>query len=328
MLTVPDDFIRRYWQKEHLLLREGLRAALSGVEGLVSRDQLFRIACDPQADARLVMASRNNWHCEEGPFTRKQLKALPAKNWTLLVQAVDQWLPEVAALRECFAFLPRWRLDDVMISCATKGGGVGPHFDYYDVFLVQASGTRRWRLGQYCDDHTPLRDHPDLKLLKSFRQTADYTLTAGDILYVPPGLAHWGTALDDDCITISIGFRAPSARELLQMAMDDIARSMPEHVRYRDTPATIDTDSCRINDAAIKEACAFWQSIDPEMIRQAMARALGVYATEKRNPDHPESRAAWRLIEGDRAELYVDGEVSVTNTARAAAICKRRSKRP
>lgn len=326
MLAAPDDFIRRYWQKQPLLLP----AAVPDCAGLISRKALFRIASQAGAEARLVLADarQKNWRCEEGPFKRKQLAELPAKNWTLLVQAVDQWLPEVAALRDRFDFLPRWRLDDVMISCATKGGGVGPHYDYYDVFLIQAAGTRRWQIGQRCDDSTPLRKHDDLKLLKTFTQTADYTLAAGDMLYVPPGVAHWGTALDDDCITISIGFRAPSARELLQMAMDDIARSFPEQLRYRDTPETMDADSCHINEAAIKEACGFWQAIDPEMIKQAMARALGIYATEKRDPDHPESRLAWRSLEGDRAELYRDGEVSVTTAARAAATCKRHLKRP
>ncbi|MBK8289148.1 MAG: hypothetical protein IPK95_11375 [Cellvibrionales bacterium] len=151
-------------------------------------------------------AQQTDWQCEQGPFKAKRFKTLPPSHWTLLVQSVDQWIPEIQALLAQFDFLPRWRLDDIMISYATDGGGVGPHFDYYDVFLLQASGKRRWQVGQRCDENSALRDNDKIKLLKDFHTEADYTLATGDMLYLPAGVAHWGTAVGDDCITISIGF--------------------------------------------------------------------------------------------------------------------------
>src|SRR5690606_2454253 len=184
-----------------------------------------------ECESRLVLrqGQKNQWQVEPGPFTVKRLKQLPPSGWTILVQAVDQWIPEVAALLKQFEFLPRWRLDDIMISLASDGGGVGPHFDYYDVFLLQASGQRRWQIGQLCDEHSPLRAQADLRLLKSFVSREEFVLETGDMLYIPAGIAHWGTAIGDDCITISIGFRAASQRELIQVALEKLANDASEH---------------------------------------------------------------------------------------------------
>ena len=346
----PERFIKQYWQQRALLLQQVITA--SEARQLITRDQLLKLACDDDVESRLVQCDtgERNWHSNHGPFRKTDFARLPQSHWTLLVQAVDQWLPAVAALLPRFAFLPRWRLDDIMISCATRGGGVGPHFDYYDVFLLQAAGTREWKLGQHCDETSELRDNPDMKLLKQFRQSKRMILTAGDMLYIPAGLAHWGTALDDDCITISIGFRAASQRELVQIALNSIAASLPDHQRYRDTRAAIDADHSHINKSAIDEAMRFWKQLDAKVVREAIARALGEYATQPRNPDriapetlpsekqfntllrkagkqglrvikHPASRLAWRAINKQQAQLFVDGESYVCTKPFAQQVC-------
>lgn len=349
-----ETFLRKYWQQQALLFRAALDAKQA--TALVDRQQLFTVAADPDAESRLVMTDSKyrDWRSEHGPFSKTALKRLPESHWTLLVQAVDQWLPQVAKLLPQFSFLPRWRLDDIMVSYATDGGGVGPHFDYYDVFLLQASGKRRWQLGQYCDERTVLRDNPDMKLLEQFRQQDEMVLEAGDMLYIPAGLAHWGTAVGNDCITISIGFRAASQRELVQIAANAIAVALPDHRRYRDTRESIDPDMYRINASAAKNASEFWKQQDQQAIDNALARALGEYATQPRNPDrimasrpvtvaslkrqlsrskeiqlqkHPASRFAWRAIAGKPgtanfgAELYVDGETHPCSVVFAKSLC-------
>ena len=342
----PQQFIDTVWQQQPLLVRN----ALPAIGGIIDGNDLAGIACEPDGEARLVITDpqQTDWQCEHGPFRAARFKKLPASHWTLLVQSVDQWIPEIGALLEHFSFLPRWRLDDIMISYATDGGGVGPHFDYYDVFLLQASGQRRWQVGQRCDEQSPLRNNPQLKLLRDFEQCADYTLATGDMLYLPAGVAHWGTAVGDDCITISVGFRAGSHRELLQAAVETLADTLPANARYRDTPAAIDPDPYRINDAAIDQLVTLWQSLPAEAIRSALAQALGEFATAPRYeqrippddvPDdqalaralaskrglavshNPGSRFAWRPLDAAQAELFVDGGMLCTTPALARAVC-------
>ncbi len=338
-------FIDTVWQQQPLLIK----AALPGIAGVIDGDDLAGIACEAEGEARLILsdAKQSDWQCEQGPFSAKRFKTLPPSHWTLLVQSVDQWIPEIGALLEQFSFLPRWRLDDIMISYATDGGGVGPHFDYYDVFLLQASGKRRWQVGQRCDEHSPLRDNDKIKLLKDFHTESDYTLATGDMLYLPAGVAHWGTAVGDDCITISIGFRAASHKDIVQTALESLADTLPANQRYRDTTASIDADPFRINTQAIDNLMAIWKTLPEENIRMALAQALGELATEPRNDrDEPEealsmkalekrlqgkkgltvehnpgSRFAYHLLDDDNADLYVDGGLLCTTPALAQAVC-------
>ncbi len=350
-----EDFIQSCWQQVPLLIP----AAMPAISALINKQDLIDIACDPDAEARLIIANQKqtDWQCQQGPFKIKEFKALSSKDrskqpWTLLVQAVDQWIPEVADLLKHFAFLPRWRLDDVMISYATEGGGVGPHFDHYDVFLIQASGTRRWQIGQRCDDKSPLRIHPTMKLLKHFNPGAAYDVSAGDMLYIPAGIAHWGTATSDDCITVSIGFRAASHGELIQMALNKIASALPESQRYRDSDAAMDADPFCINHHTGEPLYEMFKKLDAGQIKKALIQALGEYATESRYPDHiyveetaekiltlkrfnnllnkhkalvikhhPASRFAYHPLSKKDAELYVDGETHVTSLKLARAIC-------
>jgi 50S ribosomal protein L16 3-hydroxylase len=209
-----ESFLRDYWQQKPLLMR----GALSPTRFSLSPDELAGLATEPDIESRLLVGGNGTdiskgWRIEHGPFDEASFAALPRSHWTLLVQDVDKYLPEVAALIELFDFVPQWRIDDVMISFATDGGGVGPHTDAYDVFLMQASGRRRWRLSyrDYADDD--LLPGLEQRILAHFDTDEDWLLEPGDLLYLPPGVAHWGTA-DGDCMTYSLGFRAPSQAEL------------------------------------------------------------------------------------------------------------------
>lgn len=203
----PAEFLRRHWQKRPLLIRGALQAA----PRIADRSRLFALAARDDCESRLVIRDRNRWHVEHGPFSQRTLRGLPATGWTLLVQGVERFLPEARELLARFAFVPHARLDDLMVSYAPPGGGVGPHFDTYDVFLLQAGGRRRWRVSAQRD--LELVANAPLRILRRFRSEGECTLAPGDMLYLPPRIAHDGVAIDE-CFTCSVGFRAPSHREL------------------------------------------------------------------------------------------------------------------
>jgi 50S ribosomal protein L16 3-hydroxylase len=203
----PRRFLQRHWQKRPLLVRQALPEF---AEMLQPRD-LMRLACRDDAQSRVVVRRGRRWEVHHGPFTPAFFKRVRGQPWTLLVQDANHFEPRAAQLLQRFDFVPHARLDDLMISYAPRGGGVGPHLDSYDVFLLQGSGRRRWRIGAQ-SDRTLVEDAP-LKLLARFRPDQEYVLEPGDMLYLPPGYAHDGVALDD-CMTYSIGFRAPAWQEL------------------------------------------------------------------------------------------------------------------
>lgn len=211
-----DDFMRRYWQRKPLLIR----GAIPGMRPPESIAALKKMARRDDVESRLIWREQGEWNMENGPFAR--LPKVNEPDWTLLVQSVDLHSDAAAALMQQFRFVPDARLDDVMISIASTGGGVGPHFDSYDVFLLQGQGRRKWRWGRQKD----LSLEPGLpcKILSHFEPEEEAILEPGDMLYLPPQAAHDGVALDDDCMTISIGFRAPTqanlARGLLEAAAD------------------------------------------------------------------------------------------------------------
>lgn len=217
----PRAFLARHWQRRPLVVR----GAIPAFKDPVTKSGLFRLAARDDAASRLVTRSARKWTLADGPFSRRTLASMPDSRWTLLVQGVNHFVPAVDALMRQFAFASYARLDDVMVSYAAAGGGVGPHVDSYDVFLVQGRGRRRWRIGRprpyRLDTRAPL------KILADFRPEQEWILEAGDLLYVPPGWAHDGTALEP-CMTYSIGFRAPTAQELavgfLQFLEDRVRR--------------------------------------------------------------------------------------------------------
>jgi 50S ribosomal protein L16 3-hydroxylase len=222
-------FLARHWQKKPLLLR----GAFADFACPVDKAALLRLASSPQAEARLVLErSRPAFRVEHGPFTKERWRKLPKTHWTVLVQDVDKHLPQVAELLEPFSFLPRWRIDDIMISYAAPGGGVGPHYDNYDVFLLQGLGKRRWLLGP--KPKTPkLMPGTELRVLENFSPTEEIVVEPGDLLYLPPHVAHHGIA-QGECITLSVGFRAPSQRELMFSWVEELLQNSDDTRRYQD----------------------------------------------------------------------------------------------
>jgi 50S ribosomal protein L16 3-hydroxylase len=202
-------FLKEYWQKEPLLIRQ----AIPRFRGLLNPPQLLTLACDPDAQARAVVHRRNKWELYHAPFEPDDFSGMEKLKWTVLVQGVNHYLPAGAELLKHFDFIPHARLDDLMVSYAPKGGGVGPHFDSYDVFLLQGYGHRRWQISQQAD-RTLIEGAP-LRILKDFRVEQEWVLEPGDMLYLPPHCAHNGIA-EDDCMTYSIGFRTPSYQELAE----------------------------------------------------------------------------------------------------------------
>jgi 50S ribosomal protein L16 3-hydroxylase len=230
----PRQFMRRYWQKKPLLIRQ----AIPDIAGPFARDELFELADLDDVESRLITHFRNTWNLEHGPFAPDELPSVKKREWTLLVQGVNLHDDRAHALMNRFRFIPDARLDDLMISYATDGGGVGPHFDSYDVFLLQVHGKRRWRFGAQRD--LSLKPGLPLKVLQHFEPEEEWVLEPGDMLYLPPHIAHDGIA-EGECMTASIGFRAPSAHELtaqflyhLAERMGDTSDNARTNARYRD----------------------------------------------------------------------------------------------
>jgi len=235
-----EQFLAEYWQKKPLLVRNGLPE----IVGLLEPQDVQELALEEHASARLIRQkdkNPNEWHVKSSPLTKGDFQKLP-KLWSILVQAVDHYSFDLSELWKKFPFIPQWRRDDIMVSYAPKGGSVGKHFDFYDVFLVQGHGHRRWQLGQMCDANTAFVPNQPLKLLPEIDVQFDEILAPGDLLYVPPGMAHYGVA-EDDCLTFSFGFRMPnvagmmerisdqfSANTLLQNPVVDIARKQMSQI--------------------------------------------------------------------------------------------------
>lgn len=322
----PVAFLRDYWQQRPLLIR----GALPGFVNPVDPDELAGLACEDDVESRIVTGTHGNWALETGPFAEDRFADL-AGPWTLLVQAVDHQIQPVADLLQMFRFVPDWRIDDVMVSYATEGGGVGPHFDRYDVFLIQGLGRRRWRVGQRCDSSTPLLPHPDLCLLGDLEVTDEWVLEPGDILYVPPGVAHDGVAVGDDCMTYSIGFRAPARAELISHFADDVLEHVDEDDLYRDSLLTPQDNPGEITPDALArlQAMVIERIADPARF----ARWFGSYVSAAKYPEvdwrpdeslsaadirqaiasgipllrNPASRFAFARQEGGGVLLFADG---------------------
>lgn len=260
-----ETFINEYWQQKPLLIR----GALKDWPPPLSKAELIHLAEKDEVESRLVQnpAGQNDWSVEFGPFDQNTFANLPNTNWSLLIQGCDLWNAEVAALKLKFAFLPSWRLDDIMVSFAPKHGGVGPHFDQYDVFLIQGEGRRQWQLGDACNAKTPTQPGLPLKILSSFSTQETFDLETGDLLYVPPGIAHWGTALED-CTTYSVGFRAPTLSEVVSDLAEELIAE-PESAVYRDPKAFLGAQSDAIEPAHILQIQEMLSSLSQDTDRIA-----------------------------------------------------------
>nr|WP_217344186.1 cupin domain-containing protein [Noviherbaspirillum sp. L7-7A]MBV0878307.1 cupin domain-containing protein [Noviherbaspirillum sp. L7-7A] len=221
----PAQFLRDYWHKKPLLIRQ----ALPGFQPLLPRDDLFALAARDDVESRLIIRDGGKWNLQSGP--QASLPDPARKDWTLLVQGVNLHDDAADALLRQFRFIPDVRLDDLMISYASDNGGVGPHFDSYDVFLLQAHGQRRWRISAQKD--LSLVEGMPLKILANFEAEEEFLLEPGDMLYLPPHYAHDGTAVGE-CMTYSIGFRAPAYQELGEAFLQFMADSIDLPGRYAD----------------------------------------------------------------------------------------------
>jgi len=300
----PEQFMRRHWQKKPLLVR----GALAEYADLVDTAALMRLAQRDDVASRLVMQSGRGWEVTHGPFTRAALRRLPARGWSLLVQGVDHVLPRAGALLREFGFLPYARLDDVMVSCAPPGGGVGPHFDSYDVFLLQGAGRRRWQASAQRD--LALVPGAPLRILQRFHPRHEWTVEPGDLLYLPPRYAHDGVALSD-CVTISIGFRAPSTAEITARFLDHLQDTLSPDGFYADPELRPVIHPARIGDDMVRKFSGMLRAI--RWSESDVAEFAGRYLTEPKQhvvfnrPRRPLTRAAFsRAISRSGARLALN----------------------
>ena len=322
----PQDFLRDYWQKRPLLVR----GAFPGFVSPVSPEDLAGLACEEAALSRVVkhQPRGDRWTVRHGPFMESEFPKMGQRDWTLLVQDVDKWDADVRTLLDAFDFLPRWRIDDVMISFAAPGGSVGAHVDQYDVFLLQGMGERRWQIDAGKDPPTDFRDDVELKLLRTFHPTHTWTLETGDMLYLPPGVPHHGIAAGS-CLTYSIGMRAPSQAELLVDFAEHLAQGTGEEARYADPDLALAKDVHEIDASAlarVRNALAALQADDAALASWFGAfissyRSAGIAAPPKPPTEasvrkalvaggsldrHPFVRTAWTR-QGKRALLFAGG---------------------
>ncbi|GMV30672.1 MAG: cupin [Rhodanobacteraceae bacterium] len=342
----PAEFLRDYWQKRPLLIR----GALADFALPITPEDLAGLACEEAALSRLIERDpkRDLWNVTTGPLDEAIFAGLPRTHWTLLVQDVDKWDMDVAALLERFRFLPRWRVDDVMISYAVDGGGVGAHVDQYDVFLVQGLGQRRWRISD--DPHAPKAFRPELelKILAEFAPTHDWVLEPGDALYLPPGIAHDGVAIGD-CMTLSVGMRAPAIAEMLGDLVDSLVEPLGEDDRYTDPDLAPARDPYEIDAAALARvgrAVARLRELPDAELHEWFGRYVTAYrsaqtalppprAVTQEGLDaallkgahivrFPWARTAWARRTRSAATLYVAGSSHTCSAALARLVCAQR----
>ena len=346
-----NDFLSTYWQKKPLLIRQ----AIPGYQSPIMPDELAGLSCHENVESRIVLEKDRlaPWSVLHGPFYESDFKTLPDTHWTLLVQECNTHVPELALLLEKFNFIPNWRIDDIMVSYAVKDGSVGPHIDQYDVFLLQGRGTRRWQINTRTNTNAPFLQDTELRILQSFESEQEWLLEPGDMLYLPPGIAHYGVALDE-CMTISVGFRAPDYYSLVSAYIDDQYGSISDEFsipRYQDPDLSLQNSCGEISAKSLEKIAEIIQSSCND--NQSIKKWFGRYITEPRStiePDLPETeytvdslrdacefqreiyrledaRFAYIKKDANTTTLFINGEEFVlvnSATNLAPAICDRR----
>jgi 50S ribosomal protein L16 3-hydroxylase len=333
-----DQFLNEYWQKKPCLIRNAMPDFVPPIDG----DDLAGLACEEYAESRIVTGSYpdHNWQVHHGPFEEDIFSDLPESRWTLLVQDVEKHYPPLMDLLRQFDFLPSWRLDDLMVSYAVTGGSVGPHVDQYDVFLYQAQGQRLWQIAEEFD--ATLLDDCPLNVLETFQSGQDWILKPGDMLYLPPNIAHYGVALEEG-MTWSIGLRAPSAADLFVSMGEKLANAEIE-ARYTDPDLKSATRPGEIDQQAIKnlrelmiaelgDPAAFNEFLGTFISRFRMAQepvspnpclnAAGLLKKMQSGSKlslNPWTRLAWIEFEGD-ALLFAAGTLLPCSLSTAMKIC-------
>jgi 50S ribosomal protein L16 3-hydroxylase len=343
------EFLRDYWQKRPLLIRN----AFPDFESPLSPDDLGALSLQPTALSRLILWNRkkDQWTVETGPLPEDRFERVPERDWTLLVQDVDKWDADVRELIDAFPFLPRWRIDDVMISFAVEGGSVGAHIDQYDVFLLQGLGHRHWQIDANPGQAVAYREDAPIKLLTSFTPSHEWTLGPGDMLYLPPGLGHHGVALDP-CLTFSLGMRAPAKAELIEDFALELASRAGEQERYADADLAVPADAFEIDAAALARVkqtlggmAAGSSDADDALLRRWFGRFITRYRASgdiqppKKAPTraefdaalagggrvqrHPFSRVAWLRVGKAHAMWFVTGsDIEGLRAKDATLLCR------
>ncbi|MDP6968634.1 MAG: cupin domain-containing protein [Gammaproteobacteria bacterium] len=286
-----EEFLRDYWQQKPVCIRN----AFANMEPLIAADELAGLSLEPEVESRLVENEGDilDWRLHHGPMQEHDFAKQRDYPWTLLVQGVDHFVPAAFDLVAKFRFIPAWRFDDVMISYATKGAGVGAHYDRYDVFLIQGEGQRRWQTGQVCNSESKLAAHKDLCLLQDFVTEQTFDLHPGDLLYIPPLVAHQGVALSDNCMTYSVGFRAPSHSEVMGGFADFIGQQLSPDLRLCNSLQPQPAGEISANDLANLRAV-----INQQLNDENLAQWFGCMTTEPKNSSLDYSEEAM-----DKAEL-------------------------
>jgi 50S ribosomal protein L16 3-hydroxylase len=294
-------FLREYWQRKPLLVRQ----AVPGFESPLSPEELAGLACEEAVISRVVQerGAEGDWAVRHGPFEEEDFLALPETHWTLLVSDVEKHLPELRACLEPFRFVPDWRMDDLMVSYAAPAGSVGPHVDQYDVFLLQAHGRRRWQIDTALVDEDNFLPDLELRIIRDFTPAQEWVLEPGDMLYLPPRIAHHGIA-EGPCMTWSIGFRAPAWRDLMASWVDERYASIPADDRYGDAGMSVQENPGEITPEALRRLIrglrAALDTRDAEL-----ARWLGRHLTEPK-AELLEHLPLPEPVSGDEARALLD----------------------
>jgi len=268
----PSQFLADYWQKKPLLIRQ----AIPNFQGLMTPNELAGLACEEDVEARIIQQKKGTWQITKSPFDESDFTSLPKNNWTLLVQGVNLHLPEATELLKLFNFIPHARLDDLMVSYAPKGGGVGPHLDSYDVFLLQGRGKRNWKISR--QQEIKLDEHAPIKVMSNFVAEEEWVLEAGDMLYLPPHVAHDGIAADDECMTYSIGFRAPQKQELIHEFLTYLQDNLTADGLYADADLLLQKHPAEISNLMVSKVQEILKKISWDS--NTVGEFLGQYLSE------------------------------------------------
>ncbi|MDO6565222.1 cupin domain-containing protein [Amphritea sp. 1_MG-2023] len=343
-----EEFLRDYWQKKPLLVRN----AFTDLDAPVGADELAGLSLEEDVESRLVIQSpdSDHWEIKHGPFDDATFAALPDSHWTLLVQAVDHWVPEASDIVEQFRFIPNWRYDDLMVSFASQGGGVGPHYDNYDVFLIQTQGQRRWEVGGFFDQNSPRRPNTPVMIMTDWQPEYNWVLEPGDMLYIPPQVGHNGIGASDDCMTYSVGFRAPSHAEIMRNFTDFIGETLTSESRYTDPDLSLQDNPGEIRAEALEKIRTIFTDYLQDDAR--LGEWLGKFVTEPKYPELDQapaqpasideirtalhsgdlcfirnegSRFSYSVIDDNQVQLYADGncfKVSGSGCTLATSLCQ------
>ena len=337
-----EQFLKNYWQQKPLVIRQGMPNFTSPI----TADELAGLACEDDVHSRIVIEKGGDhpWQLINGPMQQDSFSRLPETHWTLLVNDVEKHLPDLAYLVDAFRFIPEWRVDDLMISYAPQGGSVGPHLDQYDVFILQAQGHRRWQINTQPVTNDNQVEGTQLRIQKDFVAEQEWLLAPGDIIYIPPGVTHYGVATDD-CLSFSIGFRAPTHSEMLADFIDFISRDLTEDKTYQDNNLALQAHPNEITEDAIANLRKIFQDyLNPE--HPELPRWFGRFVSDNKteldyeNEEHykdysqlkqnhtvlmrnPASRFAFYRQE-ERALLFIDGEETEVRNIFAENFCRQR----